>query len=57
MNVFDGRGRRVLQKKGYPVSGWDGVSDEGKEVPQGTYFYVLSCPSEVPTTGSVLIVR
>ena len=57
MNIFDGRGRRVLQKKGYPVSGWDGVSDEGKEVPQGTYFYVLSCPSEAPTTGSVLIVR
>lgn len=57
MNVFDGRGRRVLQKKGYPISGWDGVSDEGKQVPDGTYYFVLSCPSETPATGSVLIVR
>ena len=57
MSIFDGRGRRVFQKKGYPVGGWDGVSDEGKEVPQGTYFYVLNCPDETPTTGSVLIVR
>lgn len=58
MNIFDGRGRRIFQKKGFPIAGWDGRSDEGKEVPDGTYYYVFSCPDvTTPTTGSVLIVR
>ena len=57
MNVFDGRGRKVLEKKGFPIGGWNGVSDEGKDVPKGTYFYVFSCPDGTPVTGSVLIVR
>jgi gliding motility-associated-like protein len=57
MNIFDGRGRRIFQKKGFPIAGWDGRSDEGNEVPEGTYYYVFSCPDLVPTTGSVLIVR
>lgn len=56
MNIFDGRGRRILQVTGYPMEGWDGSFD-GKEVPQGTYFYVFSCPDEPPVTGSVLVVR
>lgn len=57
MNIFDGRGRRILQKKGFPIAGWDGRSEEGSEVPEGTYYYVFSCPDITPTTGSVLIVR
>ncbi len=57
MNIFDGRGRRIFEKKGYPIEGWDGVSLEGKEIPQGTYYYVFGCPSESPRTGSVLVVR
>jgi len=57
MNIFDGRGRRIYQKKGFPIAGWDGLSDENKEVPQGTYYFVLSCPDEPVTTGSVLILR
>jgi len=57
MNVFDGRGRKVLEKKGFPIGGWDGVSDEGKQVPDGTYYYILNCPDQAPVTGSVLIVR
>lgn len=56
MNVFDGRGRRIFQKTGYPVDGWDGTYD-GKEVSEGTYYYVFSCPNEAPVTGSVLVVR
>jgi gliding motility-associated-like protein len=56
MNVFDGRGRRIFQKTGYPIDGWDGTYD-GKEVPEGTYYYVFSCPNETPVTGSVLVVR
>ena len=56
MNVFDGRGRRVYETKSFPVTGWDGVVN-GKPLPDGTYYYVLSCPGSKPATGSVLIIR
>ncbi len=56
MNIFDGRGRKVFQKLGYPINGWDGTF-EGKEVPAGTYYYVFSCPTTTPVTGSVLVIR
>lgn len=56
MNIFDGRGRRIFQVTGYPVEGWDGTFD-GKEVPDGTYYFVFGCPTGKPTSGSVLIVR
>ena len=57
MNIFDGRGRKIYEKKGFPIAGWDGVSDEGKAVPAGTYYYVMNCPDEPQKTGSLLIVR
>jgi len=56
MNVFDGRGRRIYQVTGFPVTGWDGTSS-GRAVPEGTYYYVFGCPNAAPITGSVLIVR
>lgn len=56
MNVFDGQGRRVYQVTGYPSGGWDGTFD-GKEVPQGTYYFVFSCPNAPAKTGSILIVK
>jgi gliding motility-associated-like protein len=56
MNIFDGRGRRIFETKNFPDSGWDGFAN-GKLVPDGTYYYVLACPSAKPVTGSVLIVR
>jgi gliding motility-associated-like protein len=56
VSIFDGRGRRILEVKGFPVTGWDGVAN-GKPVPDGTYYYVLGCPGSKPKTGSVLIVR
>jgi gliding motility-associated-like protein len=56
MNIFDGRGRKVLEVKGFPANGWDGTF-QGKEVPQGTYYFVFKCPTGNPTTGSVLIIR
>jgi gliding motility-associated-like protein len=55
MNVFDSRGKRVYQKKGYDNQ-WDGTY-EGKPVPSGTYYYVFACPDIKPLTGSVLIFR
>jgi gliding motility-associated-like protein len=56
MRIFDGRGSRVLEVKGYTNPGWDGKVN-GKDVPEGTYFYVLACPTGKPLTGSVLIIR
>jgi gliding motility-associated-like protein len=53
LNVFDVRGRRIFEGKGV---NWNGTH-EGKQVPNGTYYYVFSCPSERPITGNVLIVR
>lgn len=55
LNIFDGRGRRIYQKKGY-TNDWDGTY-EGKPVPAGTYYYVFACPDAQPVTGSVLIFR
>ncbi|MFZ2905800.1 MAG: FG-GAP-like repeat-containing protein [Cyclobacteriaceae bacterium] len=52
MSVFDGRGRRVYQQKGYPATGWT-----GDDVPAGTYYYVFSCPTGKPLTGAVQIIR
>ena len=53
--VFDGRGRRVYEKKGYS-SDWNGTYND-KPVPDGTYFFVFGCPDKKPVTGSVLIFR
>jgi gliding motility-associated-like protein len=55
LNIFDGRGRRIYQKKGYDNQ-WDGTY-EGKPVPSGTYYYVFGCPNTKPLTGSVLVFR
>jgi gliding motility-associated-like protein len=56
MSIYDGRGRKVFEVTGYPTTGWDGTN-QGKEVPQGTYYFVFSCPTGNLTTGSVLILR
>jgi gliding motility-associated-like protein len=55
MTIFDARGRRIYQKKGY-TNDWDGTYDQ-KPVPGGTYYYVFSCPGSKPVTGSVLVFR
>jgi gliding motility-associated-like protein len=56
MNIYDGRGMKIFEQKGYPSQGWDGTYN-GKKVPEGTYYYVFSCNGSKPKTGSVLIVR
>jgi gliding motility-associated-like protein len=56
MSVFDDKGVRVYRQSEYPVEGWDG-SFNGKPLPDGVYYYLLTCPDSKPKTGSVLIVR
>ncbi|MBX7126030.1 MAG: FG-GAP-like repeat-containing protein [Cyclobacteriaceae bacterium] len=55
ITVFDERGSKVFQKKGY-ANDWDGTNS-GAQVPEGVYYYVFSCPNQPPVTGTVLIKR
>lgn len=53
LSVFDGRGRKVFEKKG---QNWDGTFN-GTKVPDGTYYYVYGCPDVKPRTGNVLVFK
>jgi len=52
ISIFDGRGRRVFEAKG---ENWDGTY-KGSAAPEGTYYYVYSCPGD-KRTGTVLLFR
>lgn len=56
VKVFDDRGVKLLDKDGYDINGWDGTYN-GKALPDGVYFYILTCPDRKPITGSVLIIK
>ena len=56
VNVFDDKGVSVYKQSSYPMEGWDG-SFNGKSLPDGVYYYVLSIPDRKPMTGSVTILR
>lgn len=57
MSIFDERGSLIYRENGYTNgSGWDGTNN-GSLVPEGVYYYVFSCPSTSPVTGTVLLVR
>jgi gliding motility-associated-like protein len=55
IRIFNRRGQTVYEASQYN-SDWDGTLN-GKDLPEGAYYYVLSCsPSEVHT-GSIAILR
>jgi gliding motility-associated-like protein len=53
LTIFDSRGKRVFENKG---ENWDGMY-QGKPVPDGTYYYVYTCPDGKPMTGHVLVFK
>ncbi|MEK6780594.1 MAG: FG-GAP-like repeat-containing protein [Bacteroidota bacterium] len=55
ISIFNKQGSKVFEQKGYS-NNWDGTY-EGKELPEGTYYYVLTCPDKQPETGHVLLAR
>ncbi len=55
VSVFDPAGRKVFEEQGSPVI-WDG-NYSGSFAPQGTYFYVISCPSGGSISGHFLLAR
>ncbi len=58
IEIFDRWGRLVYRsEKGYPDA-WDGTNMRGKQLPLGSYFYVINMNNgKKPITGSVTIVR
>jgi len=54
--VFDRWGAKVFEQKRY-VSGWDGRSNGGDPLPDGTYYYILTCSDVVRFRGAVTVVR
>jgi gliding motility-associated-like protein len=55
LNIFDSKGRRVYEKKGYQ-NDWK-AEVNGNQLPEGVYYFVFGCPDEKPTTGTVTVVR
>jgi len=55
--VFDRQGTSVLDTQTYINNdGWNGTSN-GKELPQGAYYWIFKCNNEIVKTGSVTIIR
>ncbi len=54
--VFDRNGNTVFDSKPY-INNWNGVHNNGSEVPEGPYFYILSCDDGKSSSGSVSIIR
>jgi len=55
--VFNSRGNEIYTKVGYQnEDGWDGTWN-GKMLPDGTYFYILSLKNQSPMSGYVQLQR
>jgi gliding motility-associated-like protein len=53
--VYNRQGQKVFQSKGYPIP-WDGNLN-GKQLPEGVYFYVIRCSGKESLNGSVTLIR
>ncbi len=54
--IYNRWGRKVWESNSYD-NDWDGTNISGEPLPEGTYYYVISCGSGEPTKGSVLLMR
>jgi gliding motility-associated-like protein len=55
ISVYNRAGQKVYESRGYD-SPWDGTTN-GKQVPEGVYFYVIRCAGQESMNGSVTIIR
>ena len=56
LNIFNRYGTIVYSKANY-VNEWDGKSDNGNELPDGTYYYVIERSNGEAKSGWVYINR
>jgi gliding motility-associated-like protein len=59
VEVFNRWGEKVFSQKGYVNSdaeGWHGVYNR-KTLPTGTYYYIITIPSEKPLYGTITIMK
>ena len=54
--IFDRWGAKTFEQKRY-ISGWDGRSNGGDPLPDGTYYYILTCSDVVRFRGAITVVR
>ena len=54
--IFDRSGRIVFTKMGYN-NDWNGMDEQGNQLPVGAYFYTISCTDAKTDSGSVSIIR
>lgn len=55
ISVYNRAGQKVFQSRGYD-NPWDGTMN-GKQLPEGVYFYVIRCAGQESLNGSVTIIR
>lgn len=57
LQVFNRHGQIIFETDNYQ-NNWDGKTSDGKELPDGTYFYLLTFPERLdPVQGYVIINR
>lgn len=56
VTIYDRWGKIVWESNAYNNQ-WDGTNSSGKELPDGTYFYKISCESQDDMNGSILLMR
>jgi gliding motility-associated-like protein len=54
--VLDRWGAQVFEQKRY-TSGWDGSTQGGDPLPDGTYYYLLVCDDIIRFRGAITVVR
>jgi gliding motility-associated-like protein len=55
LTVYNRQGQKVFGSKGYPIP-WDGTFNNSP-VPDGAYFYIITCDGKKTQSGSVTIAR
>ncbi|MCB9196468.1 MAG: HYR domain-containing protein [Flavobacteriales bacterium] len=56
VSIYDRWGKLIWESNAYNNQ-WDGTNAHGKELPDGTYFYQITCATGEPIKGSILLMR
>lgn len=56
VEIYDQQGNRIYESKPYN-NDWAGITNNGSPVPDGVYYYVIRCDSEIAKSGSITLLR